>query len=91
MKEVYSKILINEFVIPERGASAFMAHIDMNMMSKYSAMERTEKQWRKLLEANGLGLVKIWETEVDSECIIEAALLGANVAGKESSKEIVPA
>jgi len=74
MTKGYSKILINEFVVPSRGASAFMTHIDMNMMCTLASMERTEKQWRSLLESVGLKVVKIWTTEEDSECVIEAML-----------------
>jgi len=43
MKTGYSKLPINEFVIPDRGASAFMTHIDINMMSILAAMGRTEQ------------------------------------------------
>jgi len=74
MKKGYSKLLINEFVISSRGASAFMTHIDINMMSILVAMERTEKQWRTLLESAGLKVVKIRTTEEDSECNIETML-----------------
>ena len=74
MTKGYSKILINEFVVPSRGASAFMTHIDINMMSILAAMERTEKQWRELVESAGLKITKIWPTAEDSEAIIEITL-----------------
>ena len=50
MKVGYSKVLINEFVIPNRGASSFMTYVDINMMSIMAAKERTEQQWYDLLE-----------------------------------------
>ncbi|MCJ1394454.1 hypothetical protein MMC18_007332 [Xylographa bjoerkii] len=74
MKKGYSKLLINEFVIPNRGASSLMTHIDINMMSVLAAKERTEQQWYDLLEAAGLKIIKIWPMVEDSEAIVEAVL-----------------
>ncbi|MCJ1379113.1 hypothetical protein MMC17_002213 [Xylographa soralifera] len=74
MKKGYSKLLINEFVVPNRGASSFMTYVDINIMSIMASKERTEQQWYDLLESAGLKIVKIWPMVEDSESIIEAVL-----------------
>lgn len=47
----------------------------LQMMILFGAMERTEKQWRKLLGSVGLTIEKIWTAKEDDESIIEAVLL----------------
>jgi hypothetical protein len=72
MKPGYSRLLINEWIIPEHKASRFMTIEDMNMMS-VSGMERTEQQHRELLEAAGLKVAKIYYADDSfSESVIEA-------------------
>ena len=63
----YSKILINELLIPDQRASLFMTRSDMNMMAMFGSMERSEKQWRDLLGRAGLEIAKIWSKEAGSE------------------------
>lgn len=70
----YSKIIINDIVMPRRGASSLAASLDLLMMSFFSAMQRTEQQWKDLLRAAGLKIVKIWSTQGTDENIIEAML-----------------
>ncbi|KAH8775295.1 S-adenosyl-L-methionine-dependent methyltransferase [Diaporthe sp. PMI_573] len=62
MRPGYSKLLINDVVIPSRGAHWENTAGDMLMMTQLSALERTEAQWYQLIEGSGLGLkiVKIW-------------------------------
>lgn len=70
----YSKIIINELVIPDENASLFTTRSDMNMMAMLAAMERSEQQWRDLLGSVGLKILNIWTAEIDSERIIECVL-----------------
>ena len=70
----YSKILINELVIPDENASTFMTRSDFSMMALVSAMERSEAQWRELLGSVGLKITDIWTAELESERIIECVL-----------------
>ena len=70
----YSKLLINELVIPDQGVSLFMSRSDMNMMAVLGSMERSEAQWRELLEPIGLSIINIWAGDDGSESIIEAQL-----------------
>ena len=73
MDPTYSKVLINQWIVPTQGATSFMTHQDLNMMATFSAMERTEEQTREMLEGAGLRIVRIWRPgDVESECIIEA-------------------
>lgn len=62
MKPGYSKLLINDVVIPTTGAHWENTAGDMLMMTQLSAVERTEDHWHELIEKSGLGLklVKIW-------------------------------
>lgn len=73
MKPGYSKLIINEWVVPEQGATWYMTAQDLNMMSLFSAMERTEKQWHAMLGKAGFEIVKIYSpNDRVSESVIEA-------------------
>ncbi|KAK6607355.1 hypothetical protein H4I95_05004 [Botrytis cinerea] len=58
MQKGYSRILIVDSVLPDMGASVYGSLLDINMMA-LSGIERTEKQWKKLLEGEGLKVVNI--------------------------------
>ncbi|TVY78544.1 O-methyltransferase asqD [Lachnellula suecica] len=76
MKPGYSKVLLNESILPERDCPAFFAAGDLNMMSCVAGIKRTEKQWAELVESAGLQLVKIWKSPFsgDEEGVVEAVL-----------------
>ncbi|CZT10293.1 related to O-methyltransferase [Rhynchosporium agropyri] len=75
MKPGYSRLLINERVLPNVGAELQSTVMDIAMMTYYHAMERSERQWRTLLASVGLEIVKIWSLESgDCEAVIEAVL-----------------
>lgn len=75
MKPGYSKLLIHEMIIPEEGASTFHSMLDLTMMMFNSGMERTERQWRELLDKAGLEVVKFWPPlQEDADGIVEAVL-----------------
>lgn len=73
MKQGYSKILINDIVIPTTDASCYQAAMDC-LVLQASANERTEAVWRKVIEDAGLKLVKIWPDGRGYESVIEAEL-----------------
>ena len=58
-----SILLINENVLPESKVSMYSASADLMMMTNFSSLERTEKQFRMLLDQAGLELVKVWVPE----------------------------
>jgi hypothetical protein len=63
MRPGYSKLLINENVIPSTGADWQATALDLVMMSLLSAKERTQVDWEKLLAQNGFVIRKIWNTK----------------------------
>jgi hypothetical protein len=73
MEKEYSRLLINEFVLPDTGCDLHPALMDIMMMSLACGIERTEKQWRGLLESVGLEIVKIWRSP-GVESVIETKL-----------------
>lgn len=75
MKKGYSKLLLNEFILPNQGCPLFPAGFDLQMMAMHAAQERTETQWKQLLESVGLQVIKFWIPSGGGEGIIEAELV----------------
>ncbi|RAL08720.1 o-methyltransferase [Aspergillus homomorphus CBS 101889] len=71
MREGYSKLLINENVIPSTNAYWETTSLDIIMMADFASRERTESQWRALIESVGLKVVKIWTARRGVESLIE--------------------
>ncbi|KAL8976410.1 MAG: hypothetical protein Q9205_007571 [Flavoplaca limonia] len=74
MERGYSRILIDEYVLPDTGAPTRGSSIDFLMMMFCSGIERTKRQWKALLNHCGLDIVEIWNTRSDYEQMIEAKL-----------------
>ena len=71
----YSKILLNESVLPDRDCPAMSAAQDINMMCILGGQKRARQQWMELVRAAGLEVVRIWESpHVSDEAVIEAML-----------------
>ncbi len=71
-----SILLINEVLLPDSNVSMLSAQIDLEMMNM-GALERTESQFKVLLEKAGFEFVKIWRPEVEDQLtgtVIEAVL-----------------
>ncbi|KAL4899338.1 hypothetical protein BDW74DRAFT_171611 [Aspergillus multicolor] len=73
MKPGYSKLLVNENVIPDTGAYWETTSLDLIMMQIGSG-ERTERHWRNLLESAGLKISSIWTAQRGVESLIECEL-----------------
>lgn len=72
VKPGYSKILLNEIVIPDVGAGWFETSVDILMMKVHAAQERREREWRALIgSVNGLNVRRIWDVEGAVEKVIE--------------------
>ena len=69
-----SSLLIDDWVLPNDGASLVGASEDILMMMLVSGMERSEAQWTNLLHSVGLEVRKIWRSEGVHESVIEAKL-----------------
>ena len=76
MKRGYSRLLINELIVADEMAPWGATSMDWLMMALGAVRERTEKDWRSLLESVGLEVCKIWESPFDraTEGLIEAQL-----------------
>ena len=74
MEKGYSRLLIDEYVLPDTGAPGRAASMDILMMMFCSGMERTKHQWETLLAKCGLEIVKIWDARSGFEQVIEARL-----------------
>ena len=74
MEKGYSRLLIDDFVLPDTEAPLRGCSIDFLMMMYASGIERTMSQWTKLLEKCGLEAVKIWSYRADYEQILEVRI-----------------
>ncbi|PQE07105.1 O-methyltransferase family 2 protein [Rutstroemia sp. NJR-2017a BVV2] len=71
----YSKVIINDWVVPTQGASKFMTAQDLNMMAIGGGMERTKALHEEYLTGAGLKISGIWKADDDiSESVIECEL-----------------
>jgi len=67
IKEVMAEdsiLLINENMLPENGVSLYQAELDLAMMTCFSSLDRTEKQFRALLEDQGFECTGTFRPEV---------------------------
>lgn len=67
-----SSLLIDDWVLPDVGAPLAGASEDMLMLLFLSGMERSESQWKAVLNSAGLEIKKIWRADGISEAVIEA-------------------
>ncbi|KAL8754937.1 MAG: hypothetical protein Q9184_004952 [Pyrenodesmia sp. 2 TL-2023] len=74
MRPGYSKLLVNEIIIPEVGGSDFIIGCDLVMMGIGGGMERTESHWTSLLASAGLRIQKVWTLDDRTESVLEAVL-----------------
>lgn len=74
MTKGYSKLYLNEWILPGVGCSLYEASIDINMMINFGGMERSKGQWQELLTRSGLKLEKFWQNPGFGEGIVEASL-----------------
>lgn len=70
----YSKILIHDCVMADRDALWQHTALDIYMMALFSSQERTESEWRTLIESVGLKITGIWTKGVGNLSVIEVML-----------------
>ncbi|CAI6342051.1 unnamed protein product [Periconia digitata] len=74
MKPGYSRLLINEIVLPDEKCDSWTAAYDIAMMAVVDGKERSREQWGDLIDAaGGLKIEKIWRLGLNNESIIEVA------------------
>ncbi len=70
-----SVMLIDEMIPPEMGAHVDALSMDLTMMTAFAGMERSEAQWRSILDEAGLKLIKKYEYNPAShESVLEVCL-----------------
>lgn len=74
MERGYSKVLMEEYIIPDKNARALEGMTDIAVMVFCSGLERTRQRFTNLLESAGLKVTKFWTREGDGQGIIEAEL-----------------
>ncbi|CAJ2508351.1 Uu.00g133770.m01.CDS01 [Anthostomella pinea] len=74
MKPGYSKLLINENVIPTEDAWWETTALDMVMLTYFASRERTRTDWENLMEKAGLKIVKIYGGGHGVESLLEIEL-----------------
>lgn len=74
MTKGYSKLYLNEWILPDVGCSLYEATVDLSMMIVLAGMERTQRQWRELVERAGMKVEKFWVSPGFGEGIIEVVV-----------------
>ncbi|KAF9873414.1 O-methyltransferase [Colletotrichum karsti] len=74
MEKGYSRLLIHENMINERNPVGRVTTLDVLMMAGMAAAEKTEGDWRAIVEKAGMKVVKIWRGIDMGEGIVEAEL-----------------
>jgi demethylsterigmatocystin 6-O-methyltransferase len=71
-----STLLIDEAVLPEKGARWMVMQRDLTMMALFNAAERSEIQWHTLLQQAGLRIEELrCYDERMADCVIVAKLI----------------
>ncbi|KAK8097197.1 hypothetical protein PG999_013141 [Apiospora kogelbergensis] len=60
LKRGYSRVLLNEIVLFEETPTLAATSMDMMMLAHFAVKERTERDWRAIIEKAGLRVVKIY-------------------------------
>ncbi|KAF7596037.1 hypothetical protein BBP40_003817 [Aspergillus hancockii] len=74
MERGYSKVLMEEYILPDKNARVLEGMTDIAVMVFCSGLERTRQRFTNLLESAGLKINKFWTREGDGQGIIEAEL-----------------
>ncbi|KAL5360775.1 S-adenosyl-L-methionine-dependent methyltransferase [Aspergillus floccosus] len=74
MKEGYSKLLIEDFIVSELHPAPRHTMMDMVVMALCPGIERTQSMWIDLLGSAGLQINGFWTRQPDGLGIIEAEL-----------------
>ncbi|KAL4896948.1 S-adenosyl-L-methionine-dependent methyltransferase [Aspergillus ambiguus] len=77
MNPTYSMLLIDNYVLPDKGTDIRAAEMNILMWMHTSGIERTVSQWTSLLRSAGLGILRIWTAGRAAESVIEARIYGS--------------
>ena len=68
----YSKLILNETVLPDTDCQLFQACTDISMMAVLAAAMRPQRHFQQILDAAGLEIMKVWFPPSNTEAVIEA-------------------
>lgn len=74
MVKGHSKILIEEYLLPDENAGLFHSMVDMILMVFAPGILRTKSRWIAILKSVGLNVNMIFHPDGDGPSIIEAEL-----------------
>jgi hypothetical protein len=74
MKQGYSKILINDYVVPDQGAHAAQTALDWELMASLGSRHRTVAEHTALYAGVGLEIKRIWRHPHSLDSVIELEL-----------------
>lgn len=74
LRKNYSKVILNEFIVPNQGAHWGLTSLDWQLMACLSARQRTDAEFRALLAAARLKIVDIFKHPQSLDNVIEAEL-----------------
>lgn len=72
MKPGYSKLIIEEFILPDTNAPSLACMTDLAVMIFSSGLERNRQRWSDLMTLTGLRILQFWVSRGDGMEIIEA-------------------
>lgn len=75
LKKGYSRVLLNEIVVHEEKPTLAATSMDMMMLAHFAVRERTEADWKRILETAGLSVIHVYSHPGVAECLIEAELV----------------
>lgn len=87
LKPGYSRVLLNEIVLSEEKPTIAATSMDMMMLAHFAVRERTEADWKAILDKAGLKFLKIYSYPGVAESVIEAEL---PVAGEMNGQAGTP-
>ena len=67
-----SSLLIDDWILPDIGAPVAGGTYGLMMLMLFSGMERSENEWKGLLDSVGLEIKKVWRKDGVGEGVIEA-------------------
>ena len=70
----YSKILINDYVTPNRGAHWMQTSLDWLLMAALASRHRTVEEMTDIIESSGLKIVQIFRSTQSVDALIEVEL-----------------
>lgn len=70
----YSRVLLNEIVVSEEHPTLAATSMDMMMLAHMSVRERTEADWKAIIEKAGLTFLGVYTYPGVAESVIEAEL-----------------